>query len=87
MTPHEFLTLKGIKSNTDDINVPNVVNWLNEYADEAIKADRINLLNHIKLRIRDIDDSYYISKEYSYGDNDIQIDNDSVINAPNIALK
>ena len=84
MTPHEFLALKGIKSNTDDINVPNVVNWLNEYADEAIKADRINLLNHIKLRIRDIDDSYYISKEYSYGDNVIQIDNDSVINAPRV---
>ena len=78
MTPHEFLTLKRVISNKDNINVPSVVKWLTEYADIAIKADRINLLNHIHTKCLNTPDNSCSECEYH------TIDKESLLNAPNI---
>ena len=53
-----------------------IIRDMKEFAKEAIKADRINLLNHAKV---------FISEHYQGGLTPI-VDKDSIINAPNIEL-
>ena len=67
----------------------NAVNAVKRYSEEAIKADRINLLNHVNL-LQDgekISNSFYLDAyDVYYKDTEVTIDEDSIINAPNIEL-
>ena len=54
----------------------NYVQAMKEYAKEAIKADRLNLLNHA-------DVNYYVNDD---GDNVFIVDQKTIISAPNIKL-
>ena len=60
--------------------VDRLVYAFHEYTKEAIKADRINLLEHVKCYINP--NGANISSSLT-----INIDKDSIINAPNIELK
>lgn len=61
------------------IDIQNITNLAIDYAEEAIKADRENLLNYVTASI-------YRSENDERMD-DAVVDEDSIINAPNIILE
>jgi len=68
ITTTEFLN-KGNFNNTPDMLI--------EFAEEAIKADRINLLEHVTASIQNTGEGY---------NDEAVVDKESILNAPNIQL-
>ena len=49
MTIHEFLKEKGIKSNKDIINIPQIKKWMEEYAKQLLEEYTNRIVNEIGL--------------------------------------
>ena len=48
MTIHEFLKEKGIKSNKDIINIPQIKKWMEEYSKQLLEEYTNRIVENIK---------------------------------------
>ncbi len=80
------------KAQLNLIHIKDVEKLLLDYAREAIKADRENVVKHAKIRLRKLGVVSYTIERTDFASHDLKdglsasVDKDSIINAPEIEL-